>query len=89
MNTANSPENIDHNRTRLLGPAAMTVALPTCASLALQNAEITRPKTTKEEGFMTTAVALREQSTDTAAVPDPSQFNIDRTLPDYRNNKEI
>ena len=36
MNTASSTENIDHNRRRFLGSAAMTVALPTCASSALQ-----------------------------------------------------
>ena len=69
MNAANSSENIDHNRRRFLGSAAMTVASAHLCLFSSANAETTQPETTKKEQPMTTAVALQEettQSTDTA-----------------------
>ena len=43
MNSANSSENIDHNRQYFLGPATMT------GIFSSANAESTQPETTKEE----------------------------------------
>jgi hypothetical protein len=71
MNAANSSENIDHNRRRFLGSAAMTVASAHLCLFSFANAETTQSETTKKERSMTTAVATHEETTqlaDTAAI---------------------
>ena len=47
MNAANSSENIDHNRGRFLGSAAMTVASAHLCLFSSANAETTRSEATK------------------------------------------
>ena len=45
MNTANSLENIDHNRRRFLGTAAMTVSFAQLGIFSSANAETKQPET--------------------------------------------
>jgi hypothetical protein len=47
MNTANSSENIYHNRRRFLGTATMTIAPARLGIFSSANAETAQPKTTK------------------------------------------
>ena len=63
MITANSSENINRNRRRFLGAAAMTVASAQLGIFSFADAETTQPKNAKEEELMTT-VALQEATTE-------------------------
>ena len=76
MNTVNSTENIDHNRRRFLGTAAMTVASAQLWDFCFANAETIQPETTKEEESMTTKVALHEETTQLADTAAIRPFNV-------------
>ena len=76
MNTANSSENIDHNRRRFLGTAAMTVASAHLSIFSSANGETTQPKPTKEEDSMTTTIALHEETTRSADATAIRPFSV-------------